>query len=877
MTRLTFFRLAIGVAISYMFIAVAVQNVKGSSGKMYKKQPDQIMPFALNKCPVDEFVVPKPKTFAFTDFANVSYPGEHYNKMTNYVPSSMGFAVETPGDSSDLWLTLDPDTTVCLQDEYFQVYGQAGSYSYIYWTHDGDGFFDVATVLNPEYFPGENDLLTGQVNFFMTVYSLPPENNYLVDTIHVTIVQAPQANAGENVSICEDEVLYLNGMAEHYSNLLWSSEGDGTFSNPYQLTPVYLPGEEDLFEGGATLCLVAYPDSPCNVADVDCIDVTISKNPVAIAGEGDVICGSDTLLLEGYAANYDSVYWSTTGDGYFEDMFATETTYFPGAEDVNNGQTHLILTATAESGCPEDAVDTLQLFIQQPPQVNLDPGTSLTLCAGDNLELTVSPVHYSSVAWEPYGDGQFDDPSSLNPVYTPGANDLLRGYFFLYVYANPISPCEAADAVFLAILLTNPPEIEAGTDTLVCGTEPAQLHASGSFLASVYWSSEGDGSFNNPLLFEPLYQPGTSDIDNGEVILNVEGLPYSPCEVTASDQVTLYLAPGPVVDAGPDAYGCGQIQLQGSVLYADSLQWSTTGDGSFDDPELLSAVYTPGDADLLGSSVGLILTAMPLLPCSISISDTVNFLMDHPTITNQPEDQTVYAGDMLEIIASQGSQSAGEWEWFFNGESIPGQSGNVLQISNVNPNHAGAYHCAFTNACSSISSDTAHINVYGQAAQEIQLPAGWSGISSFILPENTNLQQLFAPVLDRLISLSSDDGIFYPAGNLNTIGNWNSGTGYQVKMAEATTLTMNGWKRFPPEPIVIPTGWSMLPVTCSQPVEVAPLFAGYPAVIMIKEIAGTGTYWPAKGINSLHYLMPGRAYAIYSNATGELILTFPAN
>jgi hypothetical protein len=43
-------------------------------------------------------------------------------------------------------------------------------------------------------------------------------------------------------------------------------------------------------------------------------------------------------------------------------------------------------------------------------------------------------------------------------------------------------------------------------------------------------------------------------------------------------------------------------------------------------------------------------------------------------------------------------------------------------------------------------------------------------------------------------------------------------------------------------------------------------FASHPAqLVMVKEIAGSGIFWPAQGINTLPVLLPGRSYFVFLN------------
>ncbi len=63
------------------------------------------------------------------------------------------------------------------------------------------------------------------------------------------------------------------------------------------------------------------------------------------------------------------------------------------------------------------------------------------------------------------------------------------------------------------------------------------------------------------------------------------------------------------VFAGPDSESCidGSFQCFGLASNQESVLWSTSGDGSFNNPEILSPVYTSGEDDLLNGFVYLTL------------------------------------------------------------------------------------------------------------------------------------------------------------------------------------------------------------------------------------------------------------------------------
>ena len=157
----------------------------------------------------------------------------------------------------------------------------------------------------------------------------------------------------------------------------------------------------------------------------------------------------------------------------------------------------------------------------------------------------------------------------------------------------------------------------------------------------------------------------------------------------------------------------------------------------------------------------------------------------------------------------------------------------------------------------------------------IPLPAGWSSLSSYIMPVNNSIEDVFAPVLPDFIIAQTMSGIYYPAGPVNTIGDWRGQSGYKVKMSDAATLPIIGNEETN-KIFDLVSGWNLLPVISNTSVNTSTLVSGLGANLqIIKEIAGSKVYWPAFGIYSLTQLTPGKAYFVRMNAGGTL--TFPNN
>jgi hypothetical protein len=151
----------------------------------------------------------------------------------------------------------------------------------------------------------------------------------------------------------------------------------------------------------------------------------------------------------------------------------------------------------------------------------------------------------------------------------------------------------------------------------------------------------------------------------------------------------------------------------------------------------------------------------------------------------------------------------------------------------------------------------------------ISLPAGWSGLSSFVIPNQPAMENVFAPISDELIIAQTMAQMYYPGQNVNTIGNWVSQSAYKVKTSAACTLPVTG-EYESDLTVSLNAGWSLLPVVSSVGADANDLFSLVDALVIAKDVAGTGVYWPEHGINTLQVVEPGKAYFVLLTEADEV-------
>lgn len=155
--------------------------------------------------------------------------------------------------------------------------------------------------------------------------------------------------------------------------------------------------------------------------------------------------------------------------------------------------------------------------------------------------------------------------------------------------------------------------------------------------------------------------------------------------------------------------------------------------------------------------------------------------------------------------------------------------------------------------------------------QQIAINEGWTGISSNTIPPDTDLTDVIQQVAGNIIYIEGNDGIYYPAMNINTLQTWNPRRGYLVKAGSSEQLTIQG-KAVLNKSIVLQPGWNLMHVPSRTPVSTASLAQLLnPDQLVIREVAGIGVFWPLMGIHTLTQLLPGKAYYIRTNEPAEFI------
>ena len=301
------------------------------------------------------------------------------------------------------------------------------------------------------------------------------------------------------------------------------------------------------------------------------------------------------------------------------------------------------VTVTDGTGCSgTSAPTTISITTGLTPTITASGPT--TFCQGGSVSLSASTG--ATYLWSTGETGK-DTTVSAAGSYTVTVTDGVG--------------CSGTSTATTVSVMASPVvSLVTSTDASSCGVSDGTINitASGG-TAPLQYSIDAGVTFSATNGFSGL-STGNYDI----VVTDASG-----CEVSGGTEIIS--APGaPTASAGTDGTVCtdGTYTLSGSMGgTASSITWTSSGSGSFDDASSLTASYTPSAADILAGTVTLTITSDDPDgggPCQPAVDNLVL------TISSGPATPTIsQSGNTLQ------SSSATTYQWFMNGDSIVGETG----------------------------------------------------------------------------------------------------------------------------------------------------------------------------------------------------------
>ncbi len=457
--------------------------------------------------------------------------------------------------------------------------------------------------------------------------------------ITVTDLEAPVfAMPPANVNVCVGDV-------PASVDLDWTDNCDGTGS----VSPTDV---SDGMTNPETITRTwTYTDNCGNASSVSQI-IIIEQPPAANAGADQNLCNGLVASLSGnVSGGFNSLLWTSNGDGSFQNATNQNTEYTPGTNDLTNGTVSIYFTAQTTGACSETS-DSLVLTFLALPLANAGDDQTIT-CEFPNVTLdgsgSSSGIGYS-FEWSGPGinAGNMNDQ---NPeVALPG------NYFIIVTDTTSGQSCMATDSVEIFEDITEP-TADAGADmVLTCTQTSVTLDGSGSSPGAGFeylWTGPGITAANENL-------PNPSISEGGIYILIITNT-LNGC--TASDESEVTLDGNlPIADAGPN-------QTINCDISSVTLDGSNSSSGSGIEYQWFDPNGQPmGNVLMQTVSVGGIY--------SLNVNDTNNGCEITATVevvvdtilpvADAGQDKTITCGQPSVVLGGNSSMGAEfEYEWTF--------------------------------------------------------------------------------------------------------------------------------------------------------------------------------------------------------------------
>lgn len=338
----------------------------------------------------------------------------------------------------------------------------------------------------------------------------------------------------------------------------------------------------------------------------DTLQITVLALPVINTGNDTVICEGDTIQLQASGGIYYA--WSPASS--LSDSTVSNPFAFPTAT------TQYSVTTTDTNGCSNKDSILITVF----NSLNVDAGTNDTICEGDTILLHATGGN--DFTWQP-AEG-LSDASIANPIAFPQQTTMY------FVIVNAGSTCPGIDSILVTV--NENPEVNAGSDQLMCTGDTVQLIAEG---ASTYLWEPSVGLNDNQIA-----NPKASPQNSTNYVLT--GTALNGC--TGKDSILLSVLPLPVVHAGTDSTICSGDTLQLAATGGISYSWS---------PAVYVSDATIADP-LAFPDTNTLFIVMGMDSAGCSNTDSLNvFVLSSASVDAGP-DTAICAGDSIQLQASGG-------------------------------------------------------------------------------------------------------------------------------------------------------------------------------------------------------------------------------
>ena len=598
-------------------------------------------------------------------------------------------------------VSAGPSVTICNINSTTLAGTFGGGATATVWTSNSGGTFSNPNSTTSTYTP---PIAGGTIILTITTNDPNGPCPSVSDSMVVTAVQPPTANAGTDQQICSGGTVSIGGATQAGYTYNWTPAA--SVSNPTISNPTVTLTNNGSTVITQTLMLIV---SAIGCADTDQVVVSVYPPAVVNAGVASSICFGDSVHLNGTISGAaTSATWSSP-NGTFTNATVLNTYFHP---TITNGTATITITTNDPAGpCPL-VTSTMIVTVNPIPTVNAVPNQ--TVCDGSPTTVVAltSPVNGTTFSWSgtsPNGITNFptNGTSSSISSFAPNNPNTTAGTI-TYTITPTANGCVRTPITF--DFTVNPdPNITTVPPQSVCS---GQSHIAVSFSSSVVnttysWSASTTAGVSVPITSgntsipaQAITNTGTT---NGTVTYTITPTANNCPGTPSTFVVTVY--PVPTVNTIPPQTICsgGQTTLvaPSSPVSGATFTWTatpsantngfaTSGNGNIPTQTInytgvtqgtVTYTITPTANGCPGTPLNFVVTVYPI-----------------PTVTANPIIDTICSGTQTNISLSS-NVAAATFSWtVIQPASVSGATagtGNSIQQTLTNTSSA-AQQVTFT-------------------------------------------------------------------------------------------------------------------------------------------------------------------------------------
>ena len=414
------------------------------------------------------------------------------------------------------------DTTACKGYPFVLADASVINSSNVLWSTSGTGTFNNPTLVNATYTASPADWLLGSVILTLFADGLCGDDT---DSRILSFNNPPAVYAGRDTAICSNWTYTVTGAtASNYSGLLWTTTGDGSFSNNTILSPVYTPGPGDIINGSVSLILQAGGQLSCPVIQDTMLLAMTPPPAVTNSPPSQTICSQGTTNIQ-----LTSTQSGTTFSWTAALTSGSVTGFTAGAGSsiiqqlVNPGLIPGSVTYTItpnNGGCIGQPLDYLVTVNPLPAVTNPDTDTSFcsggTTAIGLTASIPLTNFSWTAMPSSPFVSG-FSDGSG--PVISQTLNNSgTQTETVTYTVTPLLNGCTGSDVPFTVTVYPLPAVNAMPPSQVLCSGDVTAIALSSDVQGSIFtWTAtsssvslSGYSAGSGSTVSQTIFNTGTS-------------------------------------------------------------------------------------------------------------------------------------------------------------------------------------------------------------------------------------------------------------------------------------------------------------------------------------------------------------------------------